>query len=66
MEVFNVYSLLKVIEPEQRVCIDLCGESSGTGRCVDFLRDLSPKFLNARVSCIWRSVYDKIVIEAEV
>ena len=66
MEFIRVYDLLQVIEGDDRVCIDLPGKSSGVGFVHDFRRDLSDEFLNARVTCVWRSQYSKIVIEAEV
>ena len=65
MEVITVYDLLRVIEDDDRVCIDLPGKSSGVGFVHDFRRDLNEEFLNAHVTCVWRSQYNKIVIEAE-
>ena len=66
MEIFSVGSLLRVIEPEERVCIDMPGYSSGVGRAGAFLSELTPDVLGACVCCVWRSEYNKIVIEAEV
>lgn len=66
MEVMTVSDLLRVIESDDRVCIDLPGKSSGVGFVRDFLRELNDEFLSARVTCVWRSQYNKIVIEAEV
>ena len=66
MEILSVGSLLRVIEPEERVCVDMVGYSSGAGPAGDFLQVLDPEVLNARVNCVWRSQYNKIVIEAEV
>lgn len=66
MEILSVGSLLRVIEPEERVCVDMVGYSSGVGTSGDFLQLLDPEVLNARVNCVWRSQYNKIVIEAEV
>lgn len=66
MDVMTVSDLLRVIEDDDRVCIDLPGSSSGVGFVRDFRRNLSAEFLGARVTCVWRSLYNKIVIEAEV
>lgn len=66
MEIMCVSDLLRVIEDDDRVCIDLPGKSSGVGFVKDFRRDLNDEFLSARVTCVWRSQYNKIVIEAEV
>lgn len=66
MEILSVGDLLRVIDGDERVCIDVVGSSSGTGYVRDFRRDLSCDALSARVISVWRSVYDKIVIEAEV
>lgn len=66
MEVMTVSDLLRVIEDDDRVCIDLPGKSSGVGFVRDFRRELNAEFLSARVTCVWRSQYNKIVIEAEV
>lgn len=66
MEVMCVRDLLRVIEDDERVCVDLPGKSSGVGFVHEFRRDLSDDFLSAHVTCVWRSQYDKIVIEAEV
>lgn len=66
MEIITVRDLLSIIEEDERVCIDLPGKSSGVGFVHEFRRDLNDVFLSARVTCVWRSLYNKIVIEAEV
>ena len=66
MEIITVSDLLRIIEDADRVCIDLPGKSSGVGFVRDFRRELNDEFLSARVTCVWRSQYNKIVIEAEV
>ena len=66
MEIITVSDLLRIIEDDDRVCIDLPGKSSGVGFVHEFRRDLNAEFLGARVTCVWRSQYNKIVIEAEV
>ena len=66
MEVMTVADLLRVICDDERVCVDIPGRSSGVGFVGDFRKDLGAEFLNARVASVWRSLYNKIVIEAEV
>lgn len=66
MEITTVRSLLALIEPNERVEVDFPGFSSGVFQASCGINVLSEKHLSGRVTCVWRSVYDKIVIEAEV
>ena len=67
MEKFvSVRDLLALIYDDDCVEIDFPGFSSGVIRCSLAADVLSPEQLAGRVTGVWRSLYNKIVIEAEV
>ena len=69
-KVITVRDLLGLIRGEEKVeiiCVNLPGVNCvGPERCCDVGGFLDPAELDSVVTSIWRSVYNKIVIESEV